>query len=71
MGKIVESSRMLEALCCEGKLMGTEPETRENSVEGELGVKPDRVDFRRVVMREAEGKLAELSMLPSIHKLVL
>lgn len=40
-------------------------------MEGEDGHKSDRVDFRRVVIKEAEKKLADLANLPTAKKILL
>ena len=60
---------MLEAICYEHLIHNNEPETTETSTESRTKV--DKVDFKRIVIKEAEKNLMELSNLPSTHKLVL
>ena len=59
---------MLEAICYEHLIHNTEPETTETSTESRT--KADRVDFKRIVIKEAEKNLMDLSNLPTSHKLV-
>ena len=59
---------MLEAICYEYLLFHNEPETTETSTESRTRV--DKVDFKHIVIKEAEKNLSELSSLPSTHKLL-
>ena len=53
--KLIETFRVLEALCYEHSIMNSVPETRQTSTESNS--QSDKVNFKRIVIKEAQEKL--------------
>jgi hypothetical protein len=66
--RIIESARILQAVCYEQALFNAQRETTCNS--REKGTRSEYVDFKSIVIEEAETTLHELAHLAPVHKLV-